>query len=86
MRFLRADAEAAHLLENLVSCFGPLERFASFVVSVDVVADRLAKLRNARVRAALKRVSAQQPEETLDEVQPRGVRRREVENKAWVTK
>lgn len=60
-----ADAEASHLLENLIGGLRPLEWFSAFVVGFDVVSDRLAKLWDAGVRSALKRVLGQEPKEAL---------------------
>lgn len=79
MHLLGAETEAPHLVEDLVGGLGPLEGLALVVVDLDVSEDRFAQLREARVRAALERLVGEYAEEALDEVQPRRIRRSEVE-------
>ena len=70
MDLLCAEAEAPHLLEDLIGGLRPFEGLALLIVDLDVVEDRLAKLRDAGMRAALEGLLGQQAEEPLDQVQP----------------
>src|SRR6267154_4031416 len=78
MYLLRAEAEASHFVENLIGGLRPPKRLAVLVVRVDVAEDRLPQLRDARVRAALEGLLGEQPKESLHQIQPRRVRRREM--------
>src|SRR5215213_11026461 len=78
MHLLSAKAKPPHLIEDFVRGLGPLEGLAVLVVRIDVRKDGLAELRDARVRSALERLLGEQPKESLDEVQPRGIGRREM--------
>src|SRR5260221_9963024 len=78
MYLLRAEAEAPHFVENLIRGLRPPKRLAVLVVRVDVAEDCLPQLREARVRASLERFLGEQPKESLHQIQPRRVRRREM--------
>ena len=78
-------AKRCTLDENLVGRLGPPEAFAELIVSVDVLDDRLAEFGHRSMRSALKRLLRQQAEEALHQVQPRRVRRGEVEHEARMT-
>ena len=84
MEHLGAQAEAAHLVEDLVGGLGPPERLAVLVVGLDVGVDGLAELGNAGVGATLERLLGEQSKEALHKVQPRRVGRGEVEGGAAI--
>ena len=78
MYLLCAKAEAPHFVENLIGGLRPPKRLALLVVRVDVAEDRLPQLRDARVRAALEGFLGEQPKESLHQIQPRRIGRREM--------
>ena len=85
MHLLSAKTKAPHLVEDLVGGLRPSEGLALLVVCLDVREDGLAQLRHARVRSPLQGLLGEQSEEALHEVQPRRVRRREVQMEARMT-
>src|ERR1700737_1617738 len=78
----RARCEARDGFENLVGGLRPLEGLRGFVMGVEVFVDCFTELESAFVRPATKCVLRQETQEALDEVQPRGVRRSEMEVEA----
>lgn len=84
MRLTRARREPTDRREHVVGALGPLERLRLVIVRLEVLVDRTAQFAAALVGAAAERVLREQSEEALDEVQPRRVRRVEVEMEARV--
>ena len=69
--------------QDLVGAFGPHEGLGLLVADVDELPDGALELAHTAVRAAPNLFGRQFPEPPLDEVQPRAVRRREVDVKPW---
>ena len=84
MHLLHAESGPPHLVEDLVGGLDPLKEGPAFVVRLDVGEDRVAQLGDARVGSALERLLGQQSKESLHEVQPRRVGRREVKLETWI--
>ena len=78
MDLLDAQTEPPHLVEDLIGGFYPGEGLPALVVRVDVGQDGVPQLGDAGVGSALERFLGEQPEEALDQVEPRGVGRREM--------
>src|ERR1700691_3178790 len=78
MYLLCAEAEAPHFVENLIGGLGPPKRLAVLIVRVDVTEDRVPQLRDAGVGASLEGFLGEQPKESLHQIQPRRVGRREM--------
>ena len=81
----RAGAEATKRLQNLVCRLYPSKRACLLIVGFDVLHDCGSKLSRAGVRAAPKRLLREESEESLHEVQPRGVGGCEVEMEPQMT-
>ena len=67
------------LLQNVVDCFGPHERLGVLVIEPNELVDRRNQLRHAFEDALPNALARDLPEPPLDEVQPRGTRRRKVQ-------
>ena len=69
------------LLQNVVDGFGPHERLGVLVMEPNELFDRRNQLRHACEDASPNARALTEP--PLDEVQPRGTRRRNVQLKLW---
>ncbi len=78
MSIERSLSEPCDGFEDLIGGFRPLEWLWFVVVSIEIVLNRIAELRHARMRASSQSVFGEQAKETLSEVEPRGVCGREV--------
>ena len=78
MSIERSLREPCDGFEDLIGGFRPLEWLWFVVVSIEIVLNRIAELRHARMRASSQSVFGEQAKETLSEVEPRGVCGREV--------
>ena len=65
--------------QDLIGGFGPNERLGGFVIDAQIVANRLFQFASTAVNAASDLLVCQQSEKTLDHVDPRGSRGREVQ-------
>ena len=72
------------LLQNVVDGFGPHERLGVLVIEPNELVDRRDQLRHAREDASPNALARNLPEPPLDEVQPRGTRRGNVQMKSWM--
>ena len=72
-------AKASDAGQNLIGRLRPDERLGIGVGDGDVLADRRFEGERAPMRSAADLLLAQQSEPALDQIQPRGARRREVE-------
>ena len=74
--------EPRDAVENLISGFGPNEGLRIGVMRIDKFANRRLQLGHAAVDAAPQLFVGERSEPALDQVQPRAVRRREVDVEA----
>ena len=79
-------AKTFHGAEELVRRLLPDEGFDLLVVRLDTLANRLFQLRNTDMGSPLESMLCEQTEESLYEVQPGGVRGREVEVESRVSR
>src|SRR6266849_3698998 len=75
--------KSGNTCEDLVSSFGPNERFWCFVVNVDVVANGGFKVAGAAKDATPQLLRGQESKPTLDEIEPRSACWGEVKMKTW---
>ena len=79
-----AFSESADRIEDIVRALCPDEGTCFLVVDFDIVHDGSSELRDAGVRPSTEGLLGQQREESLHEVEPGGVRRREVQNESTI--
>ena len=72
------------LLQNVVVCFGPHERFGVLVIEPNELVARRDQLRHAREDAAPNARARDLTDPPLEEIQPRGTRRYKVQMKSWM--